>query len=82
MSTSPHPPDDRWPIREARDLGAALRDFRLSRGLTQAQLARTIGVDRQYISELEGGKETEQLRRLVAAFKVLGLRLYVGKAEP
>ncbi|HWE67983.1 MAG TPA: helix-turn-helix domain-containing protein [Acidimicrobiales bacterium] len=78
MATSEPSPGNLWPIRAPEDIGAALRDFRLARGLSQAQLAQMIGVDRQYVSELESGKATEQLRRLVAAFSVLGTSLYVG----
>jgi len=77
MTTSATGPKASWPVLDSKALGAALRDYRLSAGLTQAQVARQIGVDRQYVSELEQGKETEQLRRLFAAFKVLGLDLYL-----
>jgi len=68
-----------WPVRDAKSLGRALRDYRVAAGLTQAELSSIIGVDRSYLSELEGGKETEQLRRLFAAFKALELKLYLQK---
>jgi transcriptional regulator with XRE-family HTH domain len=68
-----------WPVRDAKSLGRALRDYRVAAGLTQVQLSSMIGVDRPYLSELEGGKETEQLRRLFAAFKALDLKLYLQK---
>jgi transcriptional regulator with XRE-family HTH domain len=64
-----------WPLRDAKALGRALRDYRVAAGMSQTQLAQAIGVDRSYVSELELGKETEQVRRLFAAFKVLGLRV-------
>jgi HTH-type transcriptional regulator/antitoxin HipB len=82
MTTAPTAPKGSWPVLDAKALGAALRDYRLSAGLTQAQVARQIGVDRQYVSELEQGKETEQLRRLFAAFRVLGLDLCLIPAAP
>jgi transcriptional regulator with XRE-family HTH domain len=66
-----------WPVRDAASLGRALRDYRVAAGLTQLRLSQIIGVDRSYLSELEGGKETEQLRRLFAAFKALDLRLFL-----
>jgi DNA-binding XRE family transcriptional regulator len=67
----------KWPVRDAKALGRALRDYRVTAGMSQSQLGQAIGVDRTYISELELGKETEQLRRLFAAFKVLGLRVVI-----
>lgn len=54
-------------------LGAALRHYRIQAGLTQAQLAKMAGLTRQYVSALENGLETEQLRKLFALFRVLRL---------
>jgi HTH-type transcriptional regulator/antitoxin HipB len=51
-------------IYNPKVLGIALREARKSAGLTQVEMAGRIGVDRSYLSEMENGKETEQLRRL------------------
>jgi transcriptional regulator with XRE-family HTH domain len=83
MDTSPAPPDGQrrqWPVRDAKALGRALRDFRVSNGFSQTQLAQAIGVDRSYISEMELGKETEQLRRLFAALKALDVRVFLQRS--
>jgi transcriptional regulator with XRE-family HTH domain len=68
-----------WPVKDAKALGRALRDFRVSAGLSQGQLSKAIGVDRSYVSELELGKETEQLRRLFLAFKFLDVGVFLQK---
>lgn len=43
-------------IKTARDLGALVRERRLERGLRQEELARAVGVSRQWIVGLEQGK--------------------------
>lgn len=43
-------------IKTARDLGALVRERRLERGLTQEELARAVGVSRQWMVGLEQGK--------------------------
>ncbi len=56
-------------------LGAAIRHYRLEAGLTQAQLAAKAGMDRSYLSQLENGLETEQLRKLFSLVRALGLKV-------
>jgi transcriptional regulator with XRE-family HTH domain len=62
-------------------LGAALRHFREQSGLSQAQLAESVGVHRSYLSELEQGKESEQLRRILRILRQLGVRMTLEKAD-
>ncbi len=45
-------------------LGDAIRHYRTEAGPTQAELAELTGLHRSYLSELETGKETEQLVRV------------------
>ena len=61
--------------------GAAIRHFRQEAGLTQAQLAELTGLNRTYLSKLERGGETEQIRRLLRVLRQLGLRMTVQKAD-
>ena len=56
-------------------LGAAIKHYRQQAGLTQAQLAAMAGMDRSYLSQLENGLATEQLRKLFSAIHALGLKL-------
>jgi HTH-type transcriptional regulator / antitoxin HipB len=65
------------PIKDASELGAAIRARRLEVGLTQEELADVARVTLRFVSELERGKETAQfsgIRRILAA---LGLDLLV-----
>jgi HTH-type transcriptional regulator/antitoxin HipB len=59
----------------AGDLGVAVRQFRLQAGLSQARLAELSGVHRSYLSELERGKTTEQLQRLIEILGILGVEV-------
>jgi transcriptional regulator with XRE-family HTH domain len=72
---------DPFRIYNPQALGEALRHFRQEQGLSQAELARSIGVHQSYLSELEAGKVTEHTQRLFALFKMLGVRMIVGKAD-
>lgn len=62
-------------------LGAAIRHYRLQAGLSQAELAERAGLHRSYLSELEQGKETEQVRRILRVLKQLGVRMTLEKAN-
>ena len=62
-------------------LGAAIRHYREEAGLTQAQLAELSGLNRTYLSDLERGSETEQLRRVLRVLKKLGVRMSLRKAD-
>lgn len=59
--------------RTSRDLGAAVRDARLRKGWTQAQLADRIGVSRQWIISLERGKASAELGAALRAIAALGM---------
>ena len=62
-------------------LGEAVRHFRGQAGMTQVELAEIVGIRQSYLSELENGNVNEQVRRLIALFKVLGVRVVVGQAD-
>jgi transcriptional regulator with XRE-family HTH domain len=65
----------------AGDLGVAVRQFRLQAGLSQATLAELSGVHRSYLSELERGKVTEQLQRLIEILGILGVEVQLRRPE-
>lgn len=73
--------EDHFLVYNAESLGPAIRHFREQAGLTQAQLAELAGIQRSYLAELEAGKVSEQTRRLVNLFRVLGARIVIGKAD-
>ena len=69
-------PEGTWaPINTPADLGLFLRDLRVQRGLTQAQLAEQLGVTRQYVAEIEKGKPNLYSERLFQGLRLLGGRL-------
>ncbi len=62
-------------------IGPAIRHFRKQAGLTQVQLANQTGLAVSYLSRLENGQETEQLRRIVKLLKQLGVRMTLGHED-
>lgn len=71
----------RFRLYTAASIGAAIRSYREDAGFTQQQLADMAGLHRSYISELERGKETEQLRRVLRLLKLLGVRATLEEAD-
>jgi HTH-type transcriptional regulator/antitoxin HipB len=69
-------PEGAWsPIHTPADLGLFLRDLRTQKGLTQAELAEELGLNRQYVVELETGKPNLYSDRLFQALRLLGGQL-------
>lgn len=71
----------RFRIYTPTSLGDAIRHYRTDAGLTQSQLAEQAGLRRSYLSELESGKETEQLKRIFRVLRQLGVRMSLDKAD-
>ena len=71
----------RFRLYTPASLGDAIRHYRTNAGLTQSQLAEQVGLQRSYLSELESGKETEQLKRIFRILRQLGVRMTLDKAE-
>jgi y4mF family transcriptional regulator len=59
------------------DVGLILRERRRALGLDQAALAERIGVSRQWLVEVEGGKARAEMGLVLRAFTALGLTLDV-----
>ncbi|MHB8191058.1 MAG: helix-turn-helix transcriptional regulator [Ferrimicrobium sp.] len=57
-----------------------MRDARQLAGMTQLEMAVRLGVDRSYVFDMENGKETEQLRRVFLALRILGMRMTLRHA--
>jgi transcriptional regulator with XRE-family HTH domain len=68
-------------IYTTASLGGAIRHYRTAAGLTQAELAEMTGIQRSYLSELESGKETEQLKRIFRVLRTLGIRMTLDEAD-
>ena len=72
MSTSIQPDERPFRIYTTDSIGQAIRHYRKQAGLSQAELAEQVGVDRTYLSRLEQGHGTEQLRRIIAHLAAIG----------
>lgn len=56
-------------------LSSALRGHRLAQGLTQGEIAASAGVSRKFVSDVESGKDTVEVGKLLALIGALGLTL-------
>lgn len=67
-------------IRTPADLGLVIRARRKGLGLDQAELARQIGVSRQWVIGIERGRARAELGLVLRALDVLGIRLGTSTA--
>lgn len=59
------------------EIGAVVRQARLAQGLRQDQLAAAAGVGLRFLVELERGKPTVRLAKVLSVLDALGCRLHV-----
>jgi len=59
------------------EIGAIIRQARVAQGLRQDQLAAAAGVGVRFLVELERGKPTVRLAKVLAVLNALGCRLEV-----
>jgi y4mF family transcriptional regulator len=67
----------KFPIRSSEDLGLAIRAVRKSTSVRQDDLAGAVGVSRQFAVDVEKGKPTVQLGRVLLLLQELGITLSV-----
>ena len=60
------------------ELGGLLKDRRVSRGYTQADMAIMTGIRRPNISRIESGRHSPTLETLLRVCDVLGLDVCIG----
>lgn len=58
---------------EAKKLGKNLKEIRLSKGIKQIELAKTLNVDRSFVSNIENGKANPTLSTISSIAKALGV---------
>lgn len=58
---------------DAKKLGANLKKIRLSKGIKQVEIAKTLGVDRSFVSNIENGKTNPTLSTITSLAKALGV---------
>ncbi len=69
-------------IRTPADLGAVIREHRKHLGLDQAELAKRIGVSRQWVIGVERGRARAELGLVLRAIDALGLQLQAYLPNP
>ena len=62
-------------------LGEAVRKERKARKLTQQELGELAGTGLNFVSQVERGKETVRLDKLLAIMKVVGLELVIARGH-
>jgi len=74
---------DRLAARNVSQLGAAVRQLRTERKLTQQQLADQAGVSRRWLVMLEGGQSPRaELSKVFDVLRALDTRLTMSPAPP
>lgn len=68
-------------VRTGKDLSRAVREARVSAGLTQEQLAQQAGLDRSYLAKMETGLTVVLLDRIVRTLRQLGAEVMVRLPE-
>ncbi len=81
LSTQPtsESPSGPMPVNSPAALGKLLRQAREAMGLTQAAFADAAGVGRRFLSELENGKPTLELGKVMAVCSAAGVDLLAAR---
>ena len=61
------------------DIGLLARTRRIALGMTQTQLADISGCGTRFISELENGKQTMQISKVLDMLHILGFDLSISE---
>jgi HTH-type transcriptional regulator / antitoxin HipB len=69
-------------IADVRQIGDAIRKKRRAIGMRQAELAALSGVGPRFLSELENGKPTAEIGRVLRVLQRLGLDLWLRPRAP
>lgn len=68
-------------IQSPEDIGKIIRAVRKKLGVTQSDLALTAGTGLRFIIELEKGKVTCQIGKVLQVLQVLGIQLHLIHPE-
>ena len=53
-----------------------IKEFRISKNFTQEELSEKAGISSDYLSEIERGKRTPSLKRLILIAEALDVEIY------
>lgn len=69
-------------IRTAAELGELVKAMRRDQGLLQADLAGLSGSGNRFVGDLERGKPTLQLQKVLDMLDLLGLEVQIAPKRP
>lgn len=69
-------------IHTSAELGELVKDARRAQGLLQTDLAGLSGTGNRFVVDLERGKPTLQLQKVLDMLDLLGLEVRVGPKRP
>jgi len=58
---------------DVKKLGENLKRIRIKKNITQVEIAKTLGVDRSFVSNLENAKTNPTLATITSLAKALGV---------
>ena len=76
-SNAVHRTDDYGQILTVADIGKLVRHKRKQLGVLQEDAAGLSGVGTKFLSQLENGKETAEIGRVLQVLKSMGLEVYI-----
>jgi len=68
---------NRAKVRDAKDIGELLRRARKRQGLTQQELADLVGVGVRFVSEVERGKGSAEMDRVIDLLRGVGIDVFL-----
>jgi len=68
-------------IQSTEDIGKVIRQVRKQLAITQSDLALTAGTGLRFIIELEKGKATCQVGKVLQVLQVLGIQCHLSSAK-
>jgi len=68
-------------IKSTENIGHYIRNIRKELGVTQKDLALTAGTGLRFIIELENGKPTCQIGKVLQVLQVLGVQINLSQAK-
>jgi HTH-type transcriptional regulator/antitoxin HipB len=80
-SSAGQPPYNWIIVTSSTALGNAIRAMRVAKGLSKLDAAQLCGVGRRFLIELEDGKPTARLDKVLAVMKGLGITALVLPSE-
>ena len=64
-------------IRNTKELGEAIKQTRKELGYTQSDISQRTGLSESFISDIENGKETAEIGKVLLLINLLGLNVFI-----